>query len=130
MTLDLSAYVGQYVTIRFVNQSGYGNNMYLDNVWLETTLVSTEGADQKMAISLQPNPTSGQTIITGQNDTGHQLQLTVHSPSGIILLDKKILINTGSWQEAIDLSRYQPGIYFVKIISDQGEVWTEKVVRQ
>ena len=104
--------------------------MYLDNIWLETTLVSTEGADQKMAISLQPNPTSGQTIITGQNDSGHQLQLTVHSPSGIILLDKKILANRGNWQEAIDLSRYQPGIYFVKIISDKGDVWTEKVVKQ
>jgi PKD repeat protein len=130
VTLDLNEFTGQYVTIKFQNQSGYGNNMYLDNIWLETTLVSTEGVEGKMAISLQPNPTSGQSIMTGQGIVGDQVQLTIHSPSGIRLLDKKILLNDGQWQEAIDLSRFQPGIYFVKIIGDNGEVWTEKLVKQ
>ncbi|MDZ4748836.1 MAG: PKD domain-containing protein [Saprospiraceae bacterium] len=130
VTLDLSDYAGQYVTIKFVNQSGYGNNMHLDNIWLETTLVSTEGTVQGMAISLQPNPTSGHSIVTGQSSQAEHLQLSIHTPSGIKLFDKKILANMGSWQEAIDLSGYQPGVYFVKIFSDHGDVWTEKVVRQ
>ncbi len=128
--LDLSAYVGQYVTIKFVNQSGYGNQMYLDNIWLETTLVSTDGVEQKMAVSLQPNPTSGVSIIKGQGVSGLHAQLTIHSPSGIQLLDKKVVLTDGLWQEAIDLSRYQPGVYFVKLIGDNGTVWTEKLVKQ
>lgn len=31
-TIDLSAFIGQPVTFRFVNITGYGNNLYLDNI--------------------------------------------------------------------------------------------------
>jgi PKD repeat protein len=130
VTLDLSAYVGQYVTIKFVNQSGYGNQMFLDNIWLETTLVSTDGIEKSMAMSLQPNPTSGQSILRGQDIQGEKLQLSILTSSGIKLLDKTISGNAGNWQELIDLCRYHPGVYFVKIIGDNGFVWTEKLVKQ
>ncbi len=130
VTLDLSAYVGQYVTIKFLNQSGYGNNMYLDNIWLEATTTATEGDQHVVAINLQPNPTSGYSILKGQGITGQDVQLTIHSPSGIQLLDKKIVLTDGQWQEMIDLSRFQPGVYFVKLINAHGTVWTEKLVKQ
>jgi hypothetical protein len=39
--LDLSDYAGQYVTIKFLNQSGYGNEMYLDDIGIEGESVGT-----------------------------------------------------------------------------------------
>ena len=130
VTLDLSAYVGQYITLRFVNQSGYGNNMYLDNIWIESIPLSTDGNTQAMTIDLKPNPTAGYTIVSGQGIESMQLRLSVFSPSGVKMFDQPVQGNGDHWQEAIDMSRYQPGVYFVKIIRGDAEVLTRKLVKQ
>lgn len=130
VTLDLSAYAGQYVTIKFVSQSGYGNNLYLDNIWIESTPLATSETEKKVAIQILPNPTSGQSIVSGQGLDGDQLTLHIISASGVKLLEKKIPSGQDYWQEVIDLSKFQPGIYFVKIIHGNKDVVTEKVVKQ
>ncbi len=130
VTLDLSPYVGQYVTIKFVNQSGYGNNMYLDDIFLETTLVSTDGSEEKTAISIQPNPTSGQSTVTGQSIGDDPVQLSVVSPTGVEIMLKKILPNGGNWQQQIDLRGFPSGIYGVKGVGKNGVTFTRKIVKQ
>lgn len=42
--IDLTPYVGSYVAVRFVNITGYGNDMFIDNINIETvTQVPTAG---------------------------------------------------------------------------------------
>jgi PKD repeat protein/photosystem II stability/assembly factor-like uncharacterized protein len=127
--LDLSAYAGQYVTIKFVSQSGYGNNLYLDNIWLETTLTSTQNADKKLAITLAPNPTNGYTILSGEGLILEDPVIEVISVSGQTLLRKSFNGGLDRWQEALDLSRLQSGVYLIKIISDHKTVMTDKLVK-
>lgn len=129
VSLDLSAYAGQYITIKFVNQSGYGNDMHLDNIWLETILVATEEVTSKINISLQPNPTSGRSIISGRDIPQQEMELTIHSSTGTKLFGKTIFVSEGKWQEAIDLNTYPAGMYVVKLKGKDGLVFTEKLVK-
>jgi hypothetical protein len=130
VTIDLSPYVGQYVTIKFVNQSGYGNNMYLDDIFLETSLVSTDGTEENTSISIQPNPTSGQSIVTGQSNGDDPVQLSVVSPTGVEIMIKKILPNGGNWQQNVDLRGFPSGIYGIKGVGKNGVTFTRKIVKQ
>jgi PKD repeat protein len=130
VTLDLSSFVGQFVIIKFVNQSGYGNNMYLDDIFFETTLVSTDGSEEKTAISIQPNPTSGESIISGESNTDDPVQLSVVSPTGVEIMLKKIIPNGGNWQQNIDLRGFPNGIYGVKGAGKNGVTFTRKIVKQ
>ena len=127
--LDLSAYVGQYVTIKFVSQSGYGNNLYLDNIWLETTTTSTETTGTPLTLSLAPNPTNGFTILTGTGLLMDQPHLEVLNVSGQVILRKDISGSVDHWQELLDLSRFEPGVYMVRILNDQIPVMTEKIIK-
>ena len=40
-TFDLSNYVGEIIIIKFVNNNGYGNNLYLDNINITETATSS-----------------------------------------------------------------------------------------
>jgi hypothetical protein len=40
-SLDLSAYVGSSVQLMFVNECGYGNNLFLDNIRIEHEVLIT-----------------------------------------------------------------------------------------
>ena len=127
--LDLTPYAGQYITLKFLNQSGYGNNMHLDNIWLEATLTSTHTAGQTFAISLTPNPTNGYTILKGEGIGLDQPTLEVMRVTGQSVFSKKINVNGEHWQEAIDLSRFEPGVYLVKIMDSSQNVFTQKLVK-
>jgi PKD repeat protein/photosystem II stability/assembly factor-like uncharacterized protein len=128
VTLDLSAYVGQFVTIRFVSQSGYGNNLYLDNIWIEATPLSVAGDEKIRAFTISPNPTSGHVILSGAGAGTQQMKLHVLSPSGVKLFEQEVMSDGDHWQEAVDLSRYAPGVYIFKLISGN-HLATKKVVK-
>ncbi|MCF8295440.1 MAG: hypothetical protein K9I34_05175, partial [Bacteroidales bacterium] len=40
-TVDLSTYTGNYITVRFVSITGYGNNLYLDQIELKNSNLPT-----------------------------------------------------------------------------------------
>ncbi|MEO6760258.1 MAG: PKD domain-containing protein, partial [Saprospiraceae bacterium] len=66
ITLDLSAYAGKYVTIKFLNQSGYGNNMYLDDIALTGNIVSgTSAPAGEYLLNIHPNPTRQTAVVQG-----------------------------------------------------------------
>ncbi len=129
VSLDLSEYEGQYVTISFLNQSGYGNNMYLDDILLEGMTVSTDEPADILGTHLQPNPTEGNTILSGQGVPGNSLQVNIYSLTGIKLMEKEIRPIEVRWEETISFGNWSPGIYFVKVTSENGYLWAAKLVK-
>jgi hypothetical protein len=84
------------------------------NIW--------EGA-QDLTISIFPNPTSGETFVTIEQSEGTQLEVT--DPVGRSIIKMQIPMATNK----IDLREQTPGVYFVKIISEQGMVVSKKILK-
>lgn len=60
--VDLNAYLGQEVMIRFVAINGFGNNFFMDNVNVLATFVGLEEQDD-LDVTVYPNPSNGNFIV-------------------------------------------------------------------
>jgi uncharacterized delta-60 repeat protein len=88
-------------------------------------LLSNKGALAFESTTLYPNPSSGQVNIKITDDYTGKLQLTVLDLQGKIVSSKRITKNRLNFTHSIDLAELDPGLYLVKIISDDKMTKTE-----
>jgi len=129
VTLDLTEYAGQYVTIKFLNKSGYGNQMYLDDIGIEGISVGLEDEIQPLSFTLLPNPTSGTFNLSSSGLSAQKLTVEIVNSTGQIILLKNISPSGNEWKENISLENQAAGIYYVKVIAENGDSWMRKVVK-
>ncbi|GAA0871804.1 hypothetical protein GCM10009117_09500 [Gangjinia marincola] len=119
--IDLSAYAGSNVVLRFVNINGYGNSTFIDNVALQSSL-SVNDKDLFGAISMYPNPASD--------------MLTIEAPAGTPISSVRIYNQLGQSvlemankdaQAILDLSNFASGLYLVSIEAE-GQLITKKLI--
>jgi PKD repeat protein len=78
---------------------------------------------------LAPNPTSDQLFLRATNwPTNGELSFRLVNALGQHLRLDNRNVQTGNWQEPLDLSRYPAGTYWLQI-SWSGEMWTQKVIK-
>ena len=87
-------------------------------------LAATDEPSIDAQVSISPNPTSGKLNINFDGVTPQYL--TVFNSIGQVL---EVATNLKSTNYALDLSKYQQGIYFIKIQSKEGSA-VKKIVRQ
>jgi PKD repeat protein len=127
VSIDLSAYSGKPdVSIMFESYNSYGNNMFIDNIVIDGTIIGTEEtAFEGNRIILFPNPSKG--LITASfADTYEYCLLSVFTIDGTRVYSAAIS-NPGI--EQIDLSGLTAGIYLVELKTEAGRT-LEKVVLQ
>ena len=111
--IDLSAYSGQQIIIRFQNQNFNGNSTYIDNVFIDGVLAVTEFDASELAI--YPNPASREfTINLGNNAYDNIDILVVNSLGQQLKRFDEAVFNSNS-QANIDVSSFASGLYFVTI---------------
>jgi PKD repeat protein/photosystem II stability/assembly factor-like uncharacterized protein len=120
VSLDLSEYAGQYVTISFLNQSGYGNNMYLDNILLKGITVGTNHPEENLQFTLHPNPASNDIWFEGEKGMDQAWTLHIYTSTGKKLFSNKIKTNGANFTEKVSVSGLSAGVYFVEMIADSG----------
>lgn len=103
--ISLAAYSGD-ILIRLRQRSGKGNNIYIDDIKVESPTSINEIA-KNASIILYPNPAQNNTTISGL-PAGTNIQLI--NITGQVLIE----INTKSAAEVIELNSLTPGIYLVK----------------
>jgi uncharacterized Ntn-hydrolase superfamily protein len=106
----------------------------LFDAWLETVV----GLDEKLSeaeLLIYPNPASGYFVV-GQLDNwpagqsavgGQQLTIIIHNILGAKINEVKIEAKNG-WKLRIDVSEYQPGVYFVSVINNVNPVLTRQLI--
>lgn len=125
-TVDLSAYIGQpEVMINFRAIAGYGNNMYIDDINVNSVTGIAENT-LSQSVSVFPVPTSGSLNINTENLKSSEYTLTISDISGKIIAVFPEIKNEGNMMN-VDLSRYENGTYFVKL-ETAGEQILKKVV--
>ena len=130
VTLNLDAYIGKFVTIKFLNQSGYGNNLYLDDIALaDEFMVGTNNPAILSRFRLMPNPAFATTLAQGNAVQADDLTLSFYNATGQRLWSRMIQVASGPWEIPVPLESLPAGVYWLEISNSSGGKWLEKVVR-
>ncbi|MFT6501524.1 MAG: hypothetical protein ACJASQ_001636 [Crocinitomicaceae bacterium] len=123
--VDLASFLGQDVMFRFININGYGNATYVDNINVTSDLSINE-SDQ-VQFSIFPNPTDGTATLTISNDLGASSRVVITNQVGqtVQVIESESFLNNES---LIDLTRYERGVYFITVYSDDAST-TKRIVK-
>jgi hypothetical protein len=124
-TVDMNAFVGQpSVVAAFKAISGYGNNGYIDDVNLTSTVGIGENAIEQ-SINVFPMPSTGNVSITVDKIQSSNFTVIITDVAGKLISREENVQNNGIL--TIDLSTQENGTYFVTL-ETQGQRIIKKVV--
>jgi len=107
------------VMYSFENRSGYGSNLYVDNINLPKSPLGINNIVNRSSVTIYPNPSTGVFTIDMNNITGKQ-QLQVYN-----VLGQQVYANTLS-ENKTQVSLNQPaGVYLYRILSLNGKTLSE-----
>ena len=92
-TVDLSAYAGQAVLLRFVARSSNGNNLYLDNVQVNAQVLATANSQVASQVQTWPNPVH----------QGESFTLALPAQRGAAALKLVDAVGRVVWQQTLTL---------------------------
>lgn len=123
--IDLADFLGRIITLRMINQSGYGNNMYVDNISLNGDfLVGTHSVyTSPLSLKLFPNPAHNQTRLIGTAPYSTKAELTLFDGTGGMVVRRTLQIQAGAWEQQIMLENLPAGVYGVKLRGENDLVW-------
>ncbi|NML67425.1 PKD domain-containing protein [Hymenobacter sp. RP-2-7] len=93
-TVNLSAYAGRSVVLRFVGYNDYGNGLYLDNLLVSGTLLATTSAAATVGLEAWPVPAPG----------GSALNVRLPAYSGQVELRLLDALGRVVWREQLSQS--------------------------
>jgi thiol-disulfide isomerase/thioredoxin len=125
-TVDMTPYLGQQqVMVKFVAVSGYGNNLYVDDVNL-TTSVGINEKDAPTSFEVYPNPVSGNATISLNLAKAGKVDLEVYNAFGQLVYQRNMGdMAAGQYNTTFDSSELSAGFYYVNLILNG-----EKVVKK
>ncbi len=127
-SVDLSAFNGNSeVFVRFVGETGYGNNLYIDNVNIST--VSGVKPLELSAFSLSPNPSNGISEVRFELPTAQNMQLMVYNALGSLVQSRDLgFLTSGQHNVSVDAARLNAGSYRVVLQGAAGIAQTQWIV--
>ncbi|MEO5570193.1 MAG: T9SS type A sorting domain-containing protein [Bacteroidia bacterium] len=114
-TVDITAYAGAPAfEIRFIAKSGFGNNLYLDNINIHSNTVGITENKLNNDVLLYPNPSSGKFYLQLPASAKY-ISAKVTDVLGNEVWNAKAIIAN---KTVIDLSGKAKGVYFLEIKSN------------
>ncbi len=124
--VDISNYLGQDVSFKFISINGYSNSTYIDNINVTSNLSLNENLN--IQIGLYPNPTTGEITISIENSIQKEIDVLILNSIGQVV--KVISANDFSnTKTTLDLSNFANGVYFVQVIMDNGTAMKRLIKR-
>ncbi|MCC7029851.1 MAG: S8 family peptidase [Chitinophagaceae bacterium] len=119
--VDLSAYKGQKVFVRFRGSNKHGNNLYIDNVNLLTKNAWATGVHDinSSAYSVYPNPSDGHYALEISGNAGKTLSYTIYNVAGQVILTENIIAASDKTIVPINISDYASGFYLLEVNDGQ-----------
>lgn len=129
-SISLNSFIGNGVVVAFTNKGHYGQKIYLDNINLKSDGIPAGISNNHIntSIKLNPNPNNGIFNISGKLN-GSAATVTITDMSGRLVYSSDIEPNsTHSFNQSINLTQLQQGIYIISVRNEFGIVYTDKVV--
>jgi hypothetical protein len=135
-SIELNQYAGDSLRLKFVTTNGFGNNLFLDNVKLDTTDFSPEQVTQRPSkvmpngTHLYPNPTTGAATLHTELAHPAEMQLEIRNMQGQVIRQRRLTFSQAGYQRIpVDVSSFPAGLYMVRVaIGTEG--YTHKLVKQ
>jgi len=134
ITVDIDSMVMMQPDVRFQFRviSANGQNLYLDNIRVTTTLVnSPEAASPNWSVSVHPNPFQDELNISYELVKGTDVHFVLTDVNGKVIMDRATGKQAPGVYSLTDQTQYgdlPSGIYFLRVDSDFGSV-TKKLVK-
>lgn len=127
-SIDISAFNGSAeLLVRFIGESGYGNNLYVDNINV-TSLVGVKEL-QLSNFSLRPNPTSDVAQIRFGLEKPESIHLSVYSSTGQLMQSRNLGdLTSGEHTITLDANSLPSGNYRVVLQGKEGVANAQWVV--
>ncbi len=126
-TINLDSLAGHApLQIRFDAISGYGNQLYLDNINLTANLVGISPIINNSALNIYPNPAAEEMTIQINCTGNSKIQIEVYDLLGNLIQEQDNNAKSGINKFQLDISTLQEGIYIVKI-AENGKNVTQKI---
>ena len=119
-TLDLTTWIGQVVTLKFLNISNRGNNVYLDNINI-SDFSGVGEVNGGLYFTIYPNPSdNGLFNVVATANNKHEAMILVTDINGRLIQQKSIQAINNSFNTVVDLKLQSGGTYFMEIKTADG----------
>jgi len=120
-TISLSQFAGQDLIVKFECNSAYGNNLWLDNIWVSTSALGEEEALMAKA-TVYPNPARDAVKVALQAAEAGDAVVEVFNLNGQRVLAQSVSLEAGAQELNFNVADLANGVYTVKIaLSDRIE---------
>ncbi|WGF93696.1 S8 family serine peptidase [Aequorivita marisscotiae] len=126
-TIDLAAFLGNNIQLRFVNINGYGNGTFIDNINVSGVLSVVEADFTELAI--YPNPASSEVFINLNNAVQDNVSISLFNSLGQRLQTISESQMAGKSVGVLNVSGYASGVYFITIKAGE-KLATKKLIVQ
>ena len=110
--INLTNFSNQDIMLKFVTTNLRGNNILIDNISIYDSENNSSLNDEKMSVSIHPNPSSGIFELELNNNYIKNIQIT--NSLGQLIMPTKIIENNIN-KYIINLNDYHTGVYFIYI---------------
>ena len=119
---DIYPGIGRYVVFRY-HCPAYLGQVFIDNVVISKRQVGVTEYELGTYLHIYPNPATGKCTIRNEQYVMERIEM-------YDVFEKQLnILQTNDYQIDIDLSSYAPGIYFLRVVTEQGMV-TKRVVKR
>lgn len=120
-TLDLSGYVGDEVTLKFVSITGYGNQLYIDNInFKESPTGLNDPASGIFSAVAFPNPGNGMFTLEVNSSLNTKAAIRITDVKGALVEESAVQLNNGSNKFSINIASYGRGVYILDLNTESG----------
>lgn len=127
-TLNLSAFAGSKILIRFVAISRFGNVLYIDNVKTNGILVANQSLISSQELSLYPDPAERSIHLRLPANITSDAQFSIYGMDGRMMRKDKFS-ETGNLEQEIEITDLAPGIYQL-VVEDKSRLWQSRFVKK
>jgi hypothetical protein len=122
-TIDLSSYTDlQKAKILFEGRSGYGNDLYLDNINLYSTSGISENSIDNNSVTIYPNPSTGEFFIDLKTMTDPIVKISIYDAVGALVKQISVVPDNTEQHFSFDLSNHSKGLYLINIETKKSSV--------
>jgi photosystem II stability/assembly factor-like uncharacterized protein len=122
-TIDLSSYASMdKVKVLFEGQSGYGNDLYVDNINIYNALGITGNSINTNSVKIYPNPSNGEFSIDLKDMDNTNVAISIYDAMGALITKSSVVTDGTEQHFSFDLSGHAKGLYLIKIATDKTTV--------
>ena len=113
-TISLSQFAGQELIVKFECNSAFGNNLWLDNFWINTAALGEEEIQAAQA-KLYPNPARDAVKVSLQVSEAGEALVEVINLNGQTVIAQTASVEAGMQSIDLNVADLANGVYTVKI---------------